>query len=101
MKYLLEGSVNYMTMTKVEIEVPEEVATFVITPDKKQEEKRNAMLLYPYIQDGTISHGRAADMLGMYKMDLITIYGEMGLPYLEGTREELENDLATLKKLRG
>ena len=90
-----------MTMTKVEIEIPEEVVTFVNKPDKEAVQKRNAMLLYPYIQDGTISHGRAADMLGMYKIDLITLYGKMGLPYLEGTREELEGDLATLKKLRG
>ena len=44
--------------------------------------KRNAMFLYPYIQDLTISHGRAAEILGVRKTDLIEFYGSMGIPYL-------------------
>lgn len=62
--------------------------------------KRNAMLVYPYIQDGTISHGKAAEMLGIRKLDLITLYGRMGLPYLDASKEELDEDLSTLHKIR-
>lgn len=37
------------------------------------------MILYPYVHDGIISHGRAAEILGIFKMDLIVLYGELGL----------------------
>ena len=89
-----------MTTQKVEIEIPQEIVQFTVVMDKKDEQIRNDMLVYPFIQNGTISHGRAAQMLGMFKMDLITLYGEMGLPYFDETEEELEEELETLRKLR-
>lgn len=45
-----------------------------------------------------MSHGRAAEMLGLPKMELIALYGKLGLPYFDETEEELEEDLAVLKK---
>ena len=63
--------------------------------------KRNAMLVYPYIQDGSISHGKAAEMLGIGKFDLIVLYGKMGLPYLDETEDELEEDMETIRNIRG
>lgn len=59
------------------------------------------MLVYPYIKSGVMSHGKAAEMLGLHKIDLITLYGKLGLPYFDETEEEFEEDLAVLKKLRG
>lgn len=40
-------------------------------------------------------------MLGLYKINLITLYGKLGLPYFNETEEEFEEDLAVLKKSRG
>lgn len=54
---------------------------------------RNAMLVYPYIKNGVISHGKAAEMLEIRKMDLITLYGKLGLSYFDESDEELEEDL--------
>ena len=34
--------------------------------------ERNAMMLYPFIQNLKISHGRAAEILGVHKFDLRT-----------------------------
>ena len=89
-----------MTMTKVEIDVPEEIVPYMVLDDKEAQTTRNAMLLYPYIKNGVMSHGRAAEMLGLHKIDLITLYGKLGLPYFDETDEEFEDDLAVLKKLR-
>ena len=47
-----------------------------------------------------LSHGKAAGLLGIHKMDLIALYSDLGIPYLDQTIEELESDVAVLRKLR-
>lgn len=59
------------------------------------------MILYPYIKEGIISHGRAAEILGIFKMDLITLYGNFGLPYIELTDDEIDEELAMVDYLKG
>lgn len=56
--------------------------------------KQRALLLYPYIQNGTISHGRAAEILEMDKWSLIQLYGSMGIPYIDMDETELQHDIA-------
>ena len=51
-----------MTLTKVEI-VPEEIVPYTVLEDKDAQITRNAMLVFPYIKSGVISHGKAAEML--------------------------------------
>lgn len=58
------------------------------------------MMLYPYIQQGRISHGRVAEILGVFKMDLITLYGKMGLSYIEMSDEEIDEELKTVSYLK-
>lgn len=77
-----------MTMTSIELNVPAEARTYVM--DKTTEKVRNALLLYPSIANDTISHGRAAELLGLSKMELIELYGSMGIPYLDMTDEEIQ-----------
>lgn len=40
-------------------------------------------------------------MLGIFKMDLIILYGKMGLPYIEMSEDEIEEELETLNALKG
>lgn len=89
-----------MTMTEVSISVPQMMAEYTVSDDEKTTLTRNAMILFPYIQNDTISHGKAAQILGIHKMDLIALYSNLGLPYLDQTSDELESDVATLKELR-
>ena len=88
-------------MVTVNMELPDEMIAYAMPEDKERQLIRNAMMLYPYILEKRISHGRAAEMLGLHKIDLITLYGKLGLPYFDETEEELEEDLAVLKNLRG
>lgn len=88
-----------MEMKKVEIDIPAGIVQYTVLEDKDEQLKRNAMLVYPYIQNGTISHGKAAEILGIFKMDLITLYGSMGLVYFDESREELEADLKALESI--
>ncbi len=90
-----------MEMKKVEITVPEEMLPFMLLTDDEAQLKRNAMLLYPYIQDCTISYGKAAEILGVHKLDLISLYGKMGMSYIQELPGELEADMVAIKRVRG
>ena len=85
-------------LARIELEVPVNLLPYL--KRKKDRAKQYALLLYPYIHNGDISHGKAAEILGMNRLDLIDLYGEMELPYFCETEEELQSDLDTLKELR-
>ncbi len=87
-------------MAVVSIEMPDEMIAYAKPSDKEEQLKINAMILFPYIQQGTISHGRAAEILGIFKIDLIRLYGKMGLPYIEMSDDEIEEELNTISYLK-
>ena len=87
-------------MAVIQMEMPEEMVSFILSSDKDEQLKRNAMMLYPYVHDGIISHGRAAEILGIYKMDLIVLYGSLGIPYIEMTSEEIDEELSIVNALK-
>ena len=55
-------------------------------------------MLYPFIQNLTISHGRAAEILGVHKFDLIDFYCSMGLPYLNQSVADLEDEMGDIRR---
>ncbi|MCD8073487.1 MAG: UPF0175 family protein [Lachnospiraceae bacterium] len=90
-----------MTYTDVKISVPREMKTYVTYYNKDMELERNALILYPYIKNLTISHGKAAEILGIHKTDLIELYEKIGLPYLDLDMEEVEEEVSNYQKLKG
>lgn len=89
-----------MDFTDVNIKVPIGM-TMYITPQNKQAElERNALLLYPYINDKTISHGKAAEILGISKFELISLYDRLGLAYLSMDISEVESDIQNWEKIK-
>ena len=90
-----------MTMITVPMQFPEEMAPFIEDEDNMHVFERNAMILYPFIQNLTISHGRAAEILGVHKFDLIDFYCSMGMPYLNQSVDDLEAELADMHHVEG
>lgn len=88
-----------MSMTKVEIDIPQEMIEYTVKLNADMQLLRNAMILYPYIQNCTISHGRAAEILGVTKIALIALYSKMGFAYLDMTDDEFEEEIRTVKSL--
>lgn len=82
-----------MALVDINIKVPVEMAVYLEPSGKVTELERNAMLLYPYILKQVISHGRAAEILGIRKNDLIDIYDKMGFSYLDQTMDDLDSEL--------
>ena len=88
-----------MKTVNIQLTVPEDMAPYLADEDMEHSFERNAMILFPYIQNLTISYGRAAEILGVHKTDLIEFYDSLGIPYLNQREEELHEDLATLARL--
>ena len=87
-------------MAVVSMEMPDEMVEFAMPSNKDEQLKVNAMILYPYIQQGMISHGKAAEILGIFKIDLVTLYGKTGLSYIDMSEDEIEEELETVKYLK-
>ncbi|MCD8038145.1 MAG: UPF0175 family protein [Lachnospiraceae bacterium] len=90
-----------MVMKTVEIKIPESIEKYTVLYDNDDLQIRNAMLVYPYIKKEIISYGKAAELLGMSKIELIQLYGKLGFAYFDETSEELEEELELMKTYRG
>ncbi|MBR6154904.1 MAG: UPF0175 family protein [Treponema sp.] len=92
-----------MEYATIQVTVPKEMQTY-FTDDYVFESddvlKRNALLLYPYIHNNIISHGRAAEILGIKKLDLIDLYDKMGFPYFDMDISDVLQDIQTYHTLK-
>ena len=91
-----------MEALKIEINLPSAELKKYITPvDEKDCFEKNAMMLYPRIKDQTISHGKAAEMLGVSKAELIAFYSDMGIAYIDMDISEVIDEVDAYNKLSG
>ncbi len=90
-----------MEMMTIPMTVPKSMAPYLDDTDRDHSFERNAMMLYPFIQSRAISHGRAAEILGVHKFDLIDFYGSLGIPYLNQSISDLEEELADIHSFEG
>lgn len=89
-----------MTLVDVNIKVPIEMAVYLEQSSQVTELERNALLLYPYILRQIISHGRAAEILGIHKNELIDIYDKLGFSYLDLIMDDLDMELEAYRNLK-
>lgn len=89
-----------ITTESVTIKVPVGMSKYLKDTNSETELIRNALLLYPYILNQTISHGGAAEILGIRKSELIDIYDKLGYSYLDMTMDELDLELETFRQMK-
>ena len=88
-----------MEMTTVQLKVPVAMKPYIATkPDG--ELVQLALLLHPFVKNETISHGRAAEILGITKWQLIELYANEGFAYFDMDWSEVEEDVATYERLK-
>ena len=88
-----------MALTEVMMKVQEEMVPYIKPRTKRDENVRNAMIMYPYVRSGTISHGRAAEIIGIREWELIELYDSLGIAYLSSV-SDYEDDLETVRELQ-
>ena len=84
----------------VTINVPIGMSKYITSLSAETEIMRNALLLYPHILDQTISHGRAAELLGVTKTELLDIYDKLGYSYFDQTMDSLIEELEMFQRLK-
>ena len=82
-----------METATMQLNMPVGMRQFGSQRSKETTARKNAMLLYPFIADYTISYGRAAEILGICKERLIAMYAKLGIPYINLSDEEIEDEL--------
>lgn len=89
-----------VTTESVTIKVPVGMSKYLVAMTPETELTRNALLLYPYILNQTISHGRAAEILGIRKSELIDLYDKLGYSYFDMTMDDLDEELNTFREIK-
>lgn len=89
-----------MALVDVNIKVPPEIAIYLKPSSQVIELERNALLLYPYILKQAISHGRAAEILGIQKNELIDIYDKLGFSYFDLTMNDLDTEIEAYRTIK-
>jgi len=89
-----------VTTETITIEVPVGMSKYLEVIDPESELTRNALLLYPYILNQTISHGRAAEILGIRKPELIDLYDKLGYSYFDIIQDDLDDELNTFREFK-
>ena len=89
-----------VTTETITIEVPVGMSKYLEVIDPESELTRNALLLYPYILNQTISHGRAAEILGIRKSELIALYDKLGYSYFDIIQDDLDDELNSFRELK-
>ena len=89
-----------VTTESVTIKVPVGMSKYLVTMNPETELTRNALLLYQYILNQPISHGRAAEILGIGKSELIDLYDKLGYSYFDMTMDDLDDELNNFGELK-
>lgn len=98
--YARKGCDDMITTETVTLEVPVGMSQYLSTTNLENELIRNALLLYPHIVNQTISHGKAAEILGIKKSELIDIYDKLGYSYFDITMNDLDMELDNFRHLK-
>lgn len=88
-----------MGSVKIGIEISEEILKFMDKNQENYSKKVKELFLYQFIKDEKISFGKAAEIMGLSKLEYMKDLGEMGIPYFNSSIEDVLNDVKSLDEL--
>lgn len=83
-----------MAALKVEIELPRDLVAALNIPESDIGRRAQEWVALELFQEGGISSGKAAEILGMSKLEFLDLLNQRNLPYLDADADELEADAA-------
>ena len=83
-----------MAPMKVEFELPGDLLTALDIPEEDLGRRAQEWVVLELFQEGEISAGKAAEILGLSKVLFVDLLNERRLPYLDAEPGELERETA-------
>jgi predicted HTH domain antitoxin len=87
-----------MTTTTFEIHISQPLLQFGFNQSKIQQQVEEWLVLSLFT-DGRVSSGKAAQLLGMNRLDFIELLHRRGIAFIDYTIEELAQEFAGVYKL--
>lgn len=86
-------------MSSVKIEIDEPLAAILHETNQPVQQAGREMIVLELYRRGTISSGKAAELLGMQRIDFIKHASKLGIPYIDMTEEEWAAEKAASESL--
>ena len=83
-----------MGAVKIEVELPSELVVALNVEPSELGRRAREWILLELFQEGVISAGKAAEVLGITKAGFLQLLDLHGLPYLDASHKELEHQVA-------
>ncbi len=84
-------------MSSVTVEIPENIVALM--KDLPIEKVTHEAIVLDLFRRATISSGKAAELLGMGRVEFIQAAGKLGIPFIQMSPDELAAEVATAKNL--
>jgi predicted HTH domain antitoxin len=84
-------------MSELRFEAPPELVTVLQEIGDPDATAKECVVLELY-RRGTISSGKAAELLGMDRVEFIRYSGRLGIPFFRMSPEDLQDELQQLRK---
>ena len=84
-------------MSSVKVDLDEAVASLLHQTNQPVQEAAREMILLELYRRGTISSGKAAELLSMPRLEFIRYASHLGIPLIDMTADEWEAEKAALE----
>ena len=86
-------------VSSVNIEIDEPLAALLHQTNQPVQQAGREMIVLELYRRGTISSGKAAELLGMQRIDFIKHASRLGIPYIDMTEDEWAAEKAASESL--
>jgi predicted HTH domain antitoxin len=83
-----------MSALKVEVELPRDLLAALNIPESDLGRRVREWVVLELFQEGQISSGKAAEILGFSKVHFLDLLDQRNLPYHDASLQDLERELA-------
>jgi predicted HTH domain antitoxin len=86
-------------MSTVRIDIDDDLVALLLPMNQPIQRTAREFLVLELYRRGTISSGKAAQMLGMSRLQFIHYASQLGIPYLDMTEDEWAAEQTLVNKL--
>lgn len=83
----------------VSLELPRDLLGALDVPQEQLKDRLQTLIAVALVQEGKISTGKGAEVLGVSKLEFIELLSRHGINYFTESQEELDTEVETLKRL--